>query len=72
MRDDRLQAVRQQFGEPLPDGLDALTDDELADLAAALAEAREEQSRAIDAAIDAALGHLPRLLRGPVRLVLIG
>jgi hypothetical protein len=72
MAADRLRAVRAQFGEPLPDELDALSDDELADLAAALDEARQEQSVAVDAAIDQALGHLPWLLRRPVRLILIG
>jgi hypothetical protein len=68
---DRLDGVRAQFGDPLPDGLDALSDDELADLASALTEAHREQSRAVDAAIDRALGHLPWLLRKPVRLILL-
>jgi hypothetical protein len=72
MSADRFSGVRAQFGDPLPDGLVALSDAELDDLAAALAEARAEQSQAVDAAIDAALGHLPWLLRRPVRLVLIG
>lgn len=72
MPDDRLQAMRAQFGGPLPDGLNALSDDELTDLAAALGEARREQSCAVDAAIDDALGHVPWVMRGVVRKVLIG
>ena len=69
---DRLQPVRDQFGDPLPEGLRALSDDELEDLAAALAEADREQSRAVDAAIDKALSHLPWGMRGVVRKILIG
>jgi len=69
MAPDRLHAVRAQYGDPLPEGLDALSEDELADLASALAEAREEQSVAVDAAIDQALSHLPWLVRRPVRMI---
>jgi hypothetical protein len=69
---DRLEPVRAQIGGPLPDGLGALTDDELADLAAALAEAHREQSRALDGAIDHTLRYLPWPLSGLVKKVLIG
>jgi hypothetical protein len=72
MRDDRLQPLRDQLGEPLPEGLHALTDDELADLAATLAEADHEQSVALDAAIDHTLRFLPWPLSRLVRKVLVG
>ncbi len=69
---DRLEPVRAQIGGPLPDGLDELTDDELADLAAALADGHREQSRALDGAIDHTLRYLPWPLSGLVKKVLIG
>ena len=69
---DRLQPVRAQYGEPLPDGLLALSDDELRDLAVALVDARREQARALDDAIDHTLRYLPWPLAGIVRRVLIG
>jgi hypothetical protein len=72
MADDRLQPLRDQLGEPLPDGLHALSDEELADLAAALAEADRAQSVALDAAIDHTLRFLPWPLSSIVRKVLIG
>jgi hypothetical protein len=72
MDDDRLRVVRQQYGEPLPAGLDALSDDELSDLADALAEAHLEQTRALDGAIDHTLRYLPWPLSGLVKRVLLG
>ena len=72
MSDDRLPAVREAYGEPLPDRLDRLTDAELDDLVAALAEAHAGQSRALDAAIDRTLRYLPWPLSGLVRRVLLG
>ncbi len=69
---DRLEPVRAQIGDPLPDGLAQLTDDELADLATALAEAHREQSRALDGAIDHTLRYLPWPISGLVKKVLVG
>jgi hypothetical protein len=69
---DRLKPVRERYGEPLPDGLHALADDELADLAAAIDEAQHKQSRALDGAIDHTLRFLPWPLSGLVRRVLLG
>lgn len=69
---DRLDVVRRQYGEPLPAGLEELPDDALADLAAALADARGDQERALDGAIDHTLRFLPWPLAGLVRRVLIG
>lgn len=72
MPPDRLEPVRAQIGGPLPEGLAALTDDELADLAAALADAAREQARALDGAIDHTLRYLPWPLSKIVRKVLVG
>ena len=69
---DRLEPVRAQIGGPLPGGLTELTDDELADLAAALADAHREQSRALDGAIDHTLRYLPWPLSRLVKKVLVG
>lgn len=64
--------MRAQIGGPLPEGLQALTDDELADLAVALKDAHREQARALDAAIDHTLRYLPWPLSGIVKRVLVG
>jgi hypothetical protein len=69
---DRLRAVREQLGDPLPDALEQLSDEELADLATALADAEREQSRALDGAIDHTLRYLPWPLSGVVKRVLLG
>lgn len=71
MSADRLQPVRAQYGRPLPKGLRALSDDELRDLADALAQAHAAQTQALDA-IDHTLRFLPWPLSGIVRRVLIG
>jgi hypothetical protein len=49
--------------------LDALEDSHLAELAAAVQEAKRSQAEALGRAADRALGHIPRVLRGPVRAV---
>jgi hypothetical protein len=41
----------------------------LADLGAALAEARHRQAAALAEAGDRALSHIPRLLRGPIKRI---
>jgi hypothetical protein len=53
----------------VPDGLRELADEELADLAAAVADARHRQAAALAEAGDRALSHIPRLLRGPVKRI---
>jgi len=64
--------VRRQIGGPLPDGLHELTDDELADLATALADGHRKQSAALDDAIDHTLRYLPWPISGLVKKVLLG
>ncbi len=60
------------MGGRLPDGLSTLNDEELAHLAGLLHDAKQRQSEALEAAIEEALGIVPRLVRGSVRKVLFG
>jgi hypothetical protein len=57
--------------EPPPAAAD-LADADLADLAEAVEDALDRQRSQLRAAIDDAYGHVPRLLRGPLRKVLGG
>ncbi len=52
-----------------PEGLCELSDAELADLSAAVADARHRQAAALAEAGDRALSHIPRLLRGPIKRI---
>ena len=67
MPDDALTPLSRQLRGPAPDALRELSQDELTDLAAALADARHRQAAALSEAGDRALSHIPRLLRGPIR-----
>jgi len=69
---NRLAPVHDQIGGPLPEGLHELTDEELADLAEALADAHRAQSAALDGAIDHTLRYLPWPISGLVKKVLVG
>lgn len=65
--------LRDALGKTPPKGLVAsLSADQSADLADAVRSARSRQSAELDAAIDGAFGRVPRLLRGPLRKVLLG
>jgi hypothetical protein len=72
VRDSTRHELRTELGASLPFFLDDLEDDELLDLAAALAGARVRQAEALEAAIDKAMRFLPWGVRGTVRKVLIG
>jgi hypothetical protein len=65
-----LQALRRELGSPPPKGVAALADADLAALAAAVDAARAEQREAMAAASEAAFGHIPALLRRPLRKLL--
>jgi len=69
---DRLKPLRDQFGEPLPEGVSALSAAEARDLAAALVEAERVQTAELDRAIDHTLRFLPWPLNPIVRKILIG
>ena len=69
MAGDGRNLLQLELGSTAPAGLDELGDSELADLAAAVRDAKRQQAAALVQAADRALGHIPRLLRGPVRAV---
>jgi len=72
VRADRLQPLRDALGDDPPAGVGALSDDELADLVAALDEADTAQTAALDDAIGHTLRFLPWPLNGIVKRILIG
>ncbi len=57
-------------GAQPPASLRGLDDAVVADLAAAITQARREQARLLAASGEASLRHVPRILRGPVKKVL--
>jgi hypothetical protein len=67
--DDAFTALSAQLRGLVPDGLRELSEDELAQLADAVAGARHRQAAALAEAGDRALSHIPRLLRGPVKRI---
>lgn len=69
MSDDAFTTLSAQLRAPLPDALRGLSDDELADLSSAVADARHRQAAALAEAGDRALSHIPRLLRGPIKRI---
>ena len=64
-----LDAVRSALRTEPPAELASLDDAQLADLAEAIDAARGRQRAELNAAIDEAWGHVPRLLRGPLRKI---
>lgn len=72
MTPSALSSLEAQLGDRVPDGLAALADEELIDVADRLHDARLRQTQALDAAIGEALEIVPRLLRRPVRKILFG
>ena len=64
--------LEEELDMQLPDGLRALTDEELTDLADRVLEVKQRQSLALEVGIDDALEIVPRLVRGPVRKILFG
>ncbi len=72
MTSEARRALEDELGERIPDGLSTLTDEELTHLAGLLHDTKQRQSEALDAAIEEALGIVPRLARGTVRKALFG
>lgn len=64
--------LKPELGGSVPDGLGALSEDELDALAGVLRVAKRRQSQELEAAVEAALDIVPRLLRGAVRKILFG
>jgi hypothetical protein len=67
MADGGLRALGDELRADVPEGLRELTDEQLTDLAAAVRDARRRQAAALAQAGERAFGHIPRLLRGPIR-----
>lgn len=70
MSDTHTAALSRELGgKPLPD-LGALEPDEIDALTQALRSARRNQQKQLQQAFEAALEHVPALLRGAVRKIL--
>lgn len=70
--DGAARELRDALGKTPPKGVAAaLSEDQLTHLAGAVSAARERQSAELHAAIDGAFDRVPRLLRGPLRKVLL-
>ncbi len=70
MAEDGFQALAAQLRDAPPDTLAKLDEAQLNDLAGAVRDARRRQAAELEAAGDKAFGHIPRLLRGPIRKLL--
>lgn len=67
-----MRELEKELGTPPPAALGELRDDDVRRLAEAVRQARRQQAKELGAAADRALGHIPRLLRGPIRKVMGG
>jgi hypothetical protein len=65
-------ALEAELDGQAPDALGALDETERRAFAGILREARERQSRELEAAVEESLGVVPRLLRGTIRKILFG
>lgn len=61
------KALREQLGGVLPPSVEALDSPSRDRLAQVLKAAKQRQQAHIETSLQAALSHLPALLRGPVR-----
>lgn len=69
MGDEAASRLGAELGAEPPPQVAALDDAHVDDLARSLSDARRRQRVALAQATDAALDHLPRLVRGVVRRV---
>jgi hypothetical protein len=67
---DNRAVLAQELGGQPPQDIAVLKADEIGVLVAALQHARRRQKDQLRQAMEQALGHLPLLLRGPVRKIL--
>ncbi len=70
MGEEAFADLAAQLRADPPRGLETLSTDELCDLTAAVRDARRRQAAELAAAGDQAYGHIPRLLRVPIRKML--
>jgi hypothetical protein len=68
--EDGLHGLEAQLGARAPAGVARLDAEYQRHLSAAVREARRRQAAELEAASQQALRHIPRLLRGPIRLVM--
>lgn len=64
------EELEAELRAPHPPGVRSLDDASLTDLAASVRDARHRQAAALEAASEQALGHIPRVLRIPLRKAL--
>jgi hypothetical protein len=69
MGEEAFADLAAQLRADPPEALAALRPEELADLTDAIRDARRRQAADLQAAGDKAYGHIPRLLRGPIRKI---
>ncbi len=68
-----IDELTEALGGPPPPGLAArVSDADARELARAVDEARRRQTAALDEATTNAFEHIPRLLRGPIRKLVLG
>lgn len=67
-----MRALETELGGPPPEGLQALSDDQLRAFTDLLCDAKRRQSGALEAAVEESLEIVPRMARGPVRKMLFG
>ena len=72
MADSRLKDLTAELGAEAPAALAELSNEELAQLAACIRQAKRAQKEQIRRAFDSALSHVPFLLRGPLKKMLGG
>lgn len=72
MATTQTNVLAEALHAPLPAGLETLDKPQLEKLAAAFATAKTQQRAALEQSTEAALSHIPLLLRGAVRKVLFG
>ncbi|WP_328606720.1 hypothetical protein OG943_43645 [Amycolatopsis sp. NBC_00345] len=63
------RTLAEQLGGPLPEGIEALPEEQKRDLAEVLRDARHRQAKALGEAGEEGLRYVPALLRGAVRKV---
>ena len=71
MSEDAVGRLRAELGgRELPGSAEALSEEQLACLADMVADLRTRQEREYHRAVEEALSHIPRMLRGSVRRIL--
>lgn len=63
-------SLESELRDELPPSFAALDDADLERLAGMVRDARHEQRAALEAALEAGLRFIPRLLRGPIKRIL--